>query len=410
MGKGAVPADPSGANPWLRRLPLLVAAHAVGTSNSIAVLSMAPVISRAFGLSATEFGLFVSFYYGGQAVFSVPAGGITDRLGVGWTLVLGHAVMATAALVLSLAPDYSACLGAAFLMGTGYSMSNPSTAKGVNDWFPANRRGTAMGIKQVGVPIGGLIGAGCGALAASMNWQSIMVGVAVLIAVNGIACLTLVPVSVRGRGAGKNILAVVRDKNVHAFSIGAGVVNIGQTNFYAFLTLFLAKALGLMQEQVSAAMAVAQTSSFVGRLGWGAISDRAFGGRRLVTMSAICAAAVLFLASMPAVAGHWGPAGAGLALGFGLALCLGLTIASFAPVAQAIQVEMVEPRLAGAAVGYNMLWTHICATLAPIIFGAATDHLGGFRFGWWTTAAIVALGTAMLVFWVREGRTGAAAD
>ena len=77
------PPDMSGINPWKTRLPLLVGAHAAGTSNSVAVLSMAPVISAAFGLSATQFGLFVSCYYGGQAIWSVPAGGVTDRLGVG---------------------------------------------------------------------------------------------------------------------------------------------------------------------------------------------------------------------------------------------------------------------------------------------------------------------------------------
>ena len=253
-----------------------------------------------------------------------------------------------------------------------------------------------MGIKQVGVPIGGLIGAGCGALAATVDWQTIMVAVSALIAVNGVLCLTLVPVSVRGQGARKNIAAVISDKNVNAFAIGAGVVNIGQTNFYGFLTLFLAEAARLGQTTVSLAMGVAQTASFVGRLGWGAVSDKAFGGRRLVTMSVICSVAVVFLALMPFVAGPWAAI-----LGFGLALCLGLTIASFAPVAQAIQVEMVAPHLAGSAVGYNMLWTHMCATLAPIAFGAAVDHLGGFASGWWVTAVITATGVAILVFMVK---------
>lgn len=43
-----------------------------------------------------------------------------------------------------------------YLMGSGYSFTNPSTAKGVFDWFPQRRRATAMGAKQTGVPIGGL--------------------------------------------------------------------------------------------------------------------------------------------------------------------------------------------------------------------------------------------------------------
>ncbi len=313
--------------------------------------------------------------------------------------------MASAALVISVAPDYAACLAAAFLMGIGYSLTNPSTAKGVFDWFPAHRRGAAMGIKQVGVPIGGLIGAGCGILAATMDWQGIMVAVAAMIGLNGLLCLTLVPVSTRGQGARKNIADVVSDKRVNAFAIGGGVVNMGQTNFYGFLTLFLAEAARMGQTTVSLAMAVAQTASFVGRLVWGAISDKAFGGRRLMTMTVICAAAVVFLALMPLVGGAW-PGAAVYVLGFGLALCLGFTIASFAPVAQAIQVEMVSPHLAGSAIGYNMLWTHICAALAPLVFGAAADHLGGLAYGWWATALASAAGLAILIVLVRMPRRG----
>ena len=393
------PPDLGGHNPWLTRLPLLVGAHAAGTTNSVAVLSMAPVVSAAFGLSATEFGLFVSFYYGGQAVWSVPAGGVTDRLGVGWALVMGHAIMATAAVLISLAPNFHVCLVAAFLMGIGYSMTNPASAKGVFEWFPAHRRGAAMGIKQVGVPIGGLIGAGCGILAATMDWQRLMIGIAVLITANGLFCLTLVPVSSRGQGARKNIAAVIKDKDVNAFAISGGIINMGQANFFGFLTLFLTEAARMGQTTVSTAMGVAQTASFFGRLGWGAVSDTAFGGRRIVTMLVICAAAVVFLALMALIRPEWG-----MVAGFGLAVCLGLTIASFAPVAQAIQVELVDPHLAGSAVGYNMLWTHSCATLAPIVFGAAVDHFGGFASGWLVTAGLVTVGVLVLVQMARAGK------
>ncbi len=104
---------------------------------------------------------------------------------------MAHVLMCMAAVTLAIADGYIECLAAMFIMGLGYSLSNPSTARGVLDWFPKERRGTAMGLKQVGVPIGGVIAAGNGALAASIDWQSIMWGVAVMIAVNGIFCLTL---------------------------------------------------------------------------------------------------------------------------------------------------------------------------------------------------------------------------
>ena len=169
-------------NPWLAQLPILVAAHLVGTVNVVSVLAMAPVISNELSLTATQFGLFVTAYYMAQAIGSLPAGVMTDQIGIGRSLFIGHILMALSAVMLSYADGYHECLAALFFMGFGYSMNNPSTARGVFDWFPPDRRGAAMGIKQVGVPAGGIIAAGNGALVTLVHWQDIMLGIAAAIA------------------------------------------------------------------------------------------------------------------------------------------------------------------------------------------------------------------------------------
>ncbi|MDA0998171.1 MAG: hypothetical protein O2944_08200, partial [Proteobacteria bacterium] len=103
-----------GGNPWFNRLPALILSHVVGTTNVVSVLAMAPVISSDLGLGAVQFGTFVSAYYCAQAFCSLPAGGVTDRFGVGWSLVSGHAIMAVAAVMLALAQGYVPCLAAMF--------------------------------------------------------------------------------------------------------------------------------------------------------------------------------------------------------------------------------------------------------------------------------------------------------
>ena len=82
--------QPDGENPWTSRLGLLVLTHVVGTANIVSVLAMAPVITRELGIGAAEFGFFVTAYYGAQAVCSLPAGGLVDRLGVGRALIVCH--------------------------------------------------------------------------------------------------------------------------------------------------------------------------------------------------------------------------------------------------------------------------------------------------------------------------------
>ena len=393
--------EPIKSNPWLNRLPVLVAAHLVGTVNVVSVLAMAPVISTELNLTAIQFGLFVTAYYTAQAIGSLPAGAMVDRFGIGRSLFMGHILMALSAITLSFADGYHECLAALFLMGLGYSMNNPSTARGVFDWFPPERRGAAMGIKQVGVPAGGIIAAGNGALVTLVHWQDIMLGIAAAIALNGIFCLYLMrfhPAIPAGQQ--KNPLAhiseVFRDPNANIFSFANGLLNIGQTNFFGFLTLFLTEVARASQPVAGLAMGLAQTASFFARIYFGALSDK-FVGRRVVLCNWICGTAAVFLAAMIWVTPGWG-----LWYAMALVLILGVTIASFAPVGQAIAVEMVDPRLAASAVGYSMVGVHMGGMMGPVIFGYVVDTWGGYNNAWLVTAGLVAIGVGLLTFKFRE--------
>jgi MFS transporter, ACS family, hexuronate transporter len=390
-------------NPWISRLPALVLAHTVGTVNIVSVMAMAPVISADLDLNAAQFGAFVSAYYAAQACGSMPAGAITDRFGVGRTLVLAHALMLLAAVTLALANGYYQCLGAMFMMGIGYSMNNPSTARGVLDWFPRERRGTAMGLKQVGVPLGGVVAAGNGALAAYVAWQSIMWGVAGIIALNGLYCLVLVRYHVplppdQRKSIIANLGDVLKDRNFNVYALANGMLNVGQTNFFGFLTLFLTSTAKASQEVAGLSIGLAQTTSAFARIGWGVLSDHYFKKRRAMLIVLICTVAAVLMALMTYV----GP-GPGLYLGIGLAMALGITIASFAPVAQAVVVESVEPRLAGSAIGVNMVGVHIGGMLGPVMFGWVVDHWGGFNAAWVVTAGVVLAGSMLLMFVFKEG-------
>ena len=396
------PGTGRGDNPWTFRLGLLVLTHVVGTANIVSVLAMAPVLTREFGLDATEFGFFITTYYGAQAIGALPAGGLVDRLGVGQALVICHGIMVTAALVLSQATDFPMALAALALMGIGYSISNPATARGVFDWFPPERRATAMGIKQVGVPLGGILAAGNGALVTLVAWHQIMLGVAGLILINGVLCLWLARLPHVAPSATRphllaNFHEVMKDWNLNRFVILNGFYNFGQTNFFTFLTLFMRDAALASQPVASLCVGIAQASSAVARIGWGIVSDTLFGGRRKGLTVGLGAAAAVFLGLMVFV----GP-GSGVTLGLGLALLLGVTLASFAPLVQTLSVEAAEPRLAGSAMGYNMRGTHLGGMAGPPIFGPIVDATDGYGAGWMVTAAAVLVGTLILAFWFKE--------
>jgi len=394
---------PGGAadNPWTGRLARLVMTHVVGTVSIVSVLTMAPAITRDLGLGAAEFGFFLTAYYAAQAICSLPAGGLVDRLGVGWALVVCHALMLLGPLLLSQANDLPTALAALALTGVGYSISNPATARGVFEWFPPARRATAMGIKQVGVPLGGILAAGNGALSAFYSWKLLLLGVVALIVVSGLMCLSLVRlpgVSARGRGNPlANIGDVVKDWNHNRFVVVNGLYNFGQINFYTFLVLFLREAAAASQPLASLAVGIAQAASAVARIGWGVVSDKLFGGRRKALVVAMNGVAAAAFAAMIVVA-----PGPGAWLGLALALLLGVTVASAAPLLQTLSVEATEARLAGSAVGVNMLGTHIGGMIGPPMFGLAVDQLGGYGAGWGLSAAAMVLGTLILALWFKE--------
>ena len=99
-------------NHWTSRLSLLVLTHVAGTVSIVSVLAMAPVVTRDLGLGAAEFGFFITAYYGAQAVFSMPAGGLVDRIGVGWALIVCHGVMVLGAVLYSQAGSFHTALAA----------------------------------------------------------------------------------------------------------------------------------------------------------------------------------------------------------------------------------------------------------------------------------------------------------
>lgn len=371
----------------------------------VSVMAMAPVIQQQLDLSATQVGLLVTAYYGAQTVGAFPAGGIVDRLGVGWALVVAHVVLIIGALTFSQAMGFALAFAGCAVMGLGYSLTNPATARGVLEWCPPERRATAMGIKQTGVPIGGVLAAGNGALVTLISWQSIFWLVAGVTAAHAFVCLLLTERPSRhGRGSFRSVIAnlgeVIRDRNLGVMFASSGFYNMAQMNFYAYLTLFMREAVQASQPIAGLCLAIGQGASAVGRIGWGVVSDTLLRGRRKGLIIFICGGAVIFFVAMAALQ----PGNQGVWLGMLLALFLGLTIASFASLIQTLTVESVESQLAGSAMGYQLMGTSVGGMLGPPLFGLTVDLTGEFGNGWLLTALLTLAGTLLLAFHFREGR------
>lgn len=388
---------PQGFNPWRARIFLLGLAHTVGTSCYLSIMAMGPVIREDLSISAAEFGLFMSCVFGAQLLSALPSGAVTDRLGVGWTLFGSMMTMSAGTVLFALADTFLPALAASFLIGLGYSFVNPATAKGVMRWFPPAWTGTAMGMKQLGVPLGGLLGAGGGVLAAFMDWRSVLWIAVGMTFVAALAWLPLTRKPHAGTGGMRQIIAdlktVITNRNMNVICVSAILFNTGQSSLFTYMALFLKDAAQASQPIAALGVAFAQGTSAIGRVGFPYISDVFLGGRRKgITVAivssclGVCAVTLFVNPDWP----YWGL--------MALAAVMGLAMASYAALVLSMTAETVPSELIGSGIGYNAVAWSIGGAAGPPIFGLILDHSEmNYGLAWIVIGAVMFAGA--MVMW-----------
>ena len=385
-------------------LAVLTLVHAAGSANLMAVLAMGPIVQQALQLSRSEFGLMVAAYSGGLLVCAIPFGWVVDRFGVRRTLFAALIIMAVATVSLTQVASFAGAIGCLGLGGVGYSLVNPATGRAVLLLFPQTLRATAMGIKQSGVPLGGLAAAAVGALAVVLGWQGVLWLVAAVTAVLAATCFFLPDEGGHGdalsvRRAFVDLGTVLRNRNLTLLIILGGGYNMAQSAFFTYLTLFLREVAQASLPVASLCLGLAQGGAVIGRVSWGVVSDRLFGGRRKIVIVLIGLTGAAALSAMPAAG--LGPV---LAVGAPLAIVCGLTIAAYGGLLQTAVVETADSRLAGAAIGYHLSFVSVSQIVGLPVFGAVVDWSGHYTAGWLTFAGLLLLSTLLLARLFQERR------
>jgi MFS family permease len=149
-----VSTTPLGAKPW-RMLALGLLAQ---TATSMLVSTPAfliPELHTHRGVSLATAGLLASTTTIGMVVALVAWGALADRIGERWVISGGLALAAVAAAGASLFTTNFVVFGFFLLIGgIAGASSSPASGRLVIGWFPRNRRGLAMGIRQMSQPLG----------------------------------------------------------------------------------------------------------------------------------------------------------------------------------------------------------------------------------------------------------------
>ena len=383
-------------------LALVLAVQTVANVGPLGIPAIASLIRDDLGLTLPQAGSFLSAYYIGPVVMSLPAGTLADRWGVLRTLVLGQAVIALGLAAASAAPSYWILAALMMAAGAGYGMLNPTSTKAVIAWFPPAQRATAVGLKQVGLPLGGALGAAfMPPLALAIGWRAAVVLSGGLMSAGVIATLALyrdpaaVPVA-RAAPPRPSLGAVLTTRDLWLVAASTLVFAAVQTVWMAFLVLYLQEIVGLSLLVAGRLLAAAQVAGMAGRVVFGLLSDRAFGGRRRAPLalagigSALCSLAIA--ATGP------GSSLAGLTL---LALAFGFVGIGWNGVQHTLMAELAGPDAAGTALGLGLAVSSLGVTVGPPLFGYAVELAGGYRGPWIGLAVTMAAALAVLAL-VRE--------
>jgi predicted MFS family arabinose efflux permease len=394
--KGAVDDSPAARRARLGRLTLLFVAHAVGTANITLVLAFAPVLQNELGVVPTQFGWAVAGYHAAQMVCALPAGWLVDRFGIRRVLMGSHVILACGMAVIAQARGLAGLVIGLVLCGFGYALINPATARGALAWFSARHRATAMSAKQTGVPIGA-VALAMTATVVGDQWRMLALALTTLL------LLTMLSYAKLGdQTASTAPSTMLRDLRQLLTHRTLNIINAGTCLYTTALSALLAYFVTFVYEvtQIPAAsaglfLAMVQGASAVGRLVWGVAGDRLPGNGRIAGLMLCGVMGGAGLAALP-----FAPSATALAF---LAVALGFTVGGFSSLAQTLAVEAVEPRLAGAAVGYNMLLTTAGMMIGPALFALCLD-LGDYRVSWQFTALCLFCGAILFVYSGKSSR------
>jgi sugar phosphate permease len=302
-------------------LALGLGAQISGTVFVSAPAFLIPLLHTERGLTLAEAGFLASTPTIGMVLTLIAWGALADRIGEKWVIAGGLALTSLAALGALQAQGYLA-LGLFLLLGGAASAStNAASGRVVVGWFPKDRRGLAMGVRQMAQPLGVTIAALLvPTLASTAGIGAAMAVPFVMTAVFAVACAIGVVNPPRASvppttptAAGRTDAPTRRPDNpyrssgflwrIHAVSV---LLVVPQFTLSTFGLVWLITEVGLDALTAGVLVGVAQFVGAIGRIAVGVLSDRMGSRVRPLAYVAIAAAAaMLALAGLDVLSAPW---------------------------------------------------------------------------------------------------------
>ncbi|MDQ6526180.1 MFS transporter [Nocardioides sp. LHD-245] len=330
-----------------------------------------------YGMSLAEAGLVAAAAMAGMMLTLVLWGLVVDRRGERFALLAGLLVTAsggTAAAVLAEPWPMAAALGFA---GIGAAATNSASGRVVVGWFPPERRGIAMGIRQTGQPLGVGIAAGTVAVIAHHHgigpalWVPTGATVAVAVVVALVVLDPPRPPALEGRTAANPYRADRYLARIHAASV---LLVVPQFLVWTFGLTWLVDDLGWPPGLAGLVVAGTQVAGAAARIGVGWASDLAGSRMRPMRTVALLAASTMALLGLAATGAPRSTAVTVVAVVL-LVAASAVTVADNGLAFTAV-AERAGPFWSGRALGLQNTAQHVAAVAVPPVAGLTITAWG----------------------------------
>lgn len=278
-----------------------VAAQAATTVFVSTPAFLIPLLHTERGLSLAQAGTLAAAPTFGLVLTLVAWGALADRIGERWVITAGLVLTTIAAVGAIYAHGYIA-LGLCFLLG-GMAAASTNAASGrvVVGWFPKDRRGLAMGIRQTCQPLGVTVAAlTIAPLAAGPGIAAALLVPLVLTGLSSIACAIVIvnpprAASMSAEGTSNPYRASGFLLRIHLVS---ALLVVPQFTLSVFGLVWLTVELGWNPIAAGVLIGVSQFVGALGRVAAGVLSDRVGSRLRPLRWVAVAAFASMALLSL----------------------------------------------------------------------------------------------------------------
>ena len=363
------------------------AAQAAASFVAFGLPAIGPELRRTYGLSLPELGAILTASLFGSGFALLVAGIAVDRFGSRRTMLAGTALASAGLVAAGVANSKEVLFAALFVSGIGAAAVPVAGVGALFRAYPAAKRGRALSIRQMAVPIGGTVAAlllpGLESLGGVR--LPLLVG-AVAVAICGVVFAAVARSDpVRREDTGRAFRRIVRTPGMVRLLVVASLYIVVLQGVLVY-SVPAVHAAGLSALSGSATFFAINVAAMAARLVWGRIADRADGTRRARTLVEVGLVASVG-GALFALALH-----AGAVAVVAAAVLMGFGAFGWNAIVYVSAGERASPELAGRAVA-------VALTVVFLLSGLATPPLGALavHFGWdafWLTCTALALAGA----------------